>query len=74
MQYSKDNPIPPGTQLRLIRLWPHARRQGKENGQQWYVGEYSEMDGFDVIWLVDQEGDYVWTIDHEFLYKHFEVA
>lgn len=73
MEYSSNYPIPSNTRIRLTKLWPHARSQGKELGQVWRIGEYSEADGTDVIWLVDSNDEYVWTIDHEFLHAHFIV-
>lgn len=73
MDYTPENPIPPGSEIRLIKLWPHARKQGHENGEVWKIGLYSKQDGLDVIWLVNGNDEYKWTIDHEFLKKHFEV-
>ena len=31
------------------------------------------MDGLDCIWLVNDEGEYERTIDHDFLQEYFEV-
>jgi hypothetical protein len=63
----------PKTILRLNRLWPHARKRGHEIGQIYRVGYYICKDGFDVVWLVDSEGNYNWTADPKWVYKHFEV-
>ena len=68
------HPIPPLSIIRIKRLWPHARKQKHELGQVLRVGYYSPQDGLDCIWLVDDSGDYFWTIDHDFLEKHFEVV
>lgn len=54
-----------------MRLWPNARRQGKEIGQIWRVGYYSPADGLETIWLVNARGEYTWTVDEAFLRKHF---
>jgi hypothetical protein len=67
------NPIPPRSVLRLIKLWPHARKKGHEVGEIWRVGYYSKQDGLDCIWLVNTEGVYDWTSDHDWLYRKFEV-
>lgn len=68
------HPIPPLSIIRIKRLWPHARKQKHEVGQVLRVGYYSPQDGIDCIWLVDDSGHYFWTIDHDFLDKHFELV
>ncbi len=45
----------------------------KHNGRIFRVGYYSRADGLDCIWLVNDEGHYEQTVDHEFLYKHFDI-
>ena len=67
-------PVPPTSVLRLVRLWPHARKHGKEVGQTWRVGYYSRRDGVETIWLVNARGEYVWTIDEPFFREQFEVV
>ena len=66
-------PIPPHSVVALKKLWPHARKQGHEVGEKRRIGYYSRQDGLDCVWLVDDEGEYGWTTDHKWLYKHFEV-
>ena len=36
-------------------------------------GYYGWKDGLDRIWLVNEEGKYEQTIDHDFLQKYFEI-
>jgi hypothetical protein len=67
-------PISPLSIVRIKKLWPHARKEKREVGQLLRVGYYSPQDGLDCIWLVDDAGNYSWTIDHDFLDKHFEVV
>jgi hypothetical protein len=67
-------PLPPKTVLTLTKLWPHARRQGHEIGHVYRVGYYCKKDGLDTIWLVDAEGNYDWTVDHDFVAKFFTVT
>lgn len=67
-------PISPLSIVRIKTLWPHARKQKHEVGQTLRVGYYSPQDGLDCIWLVDDAGNYFWTIDQEFLDKHFEIV
>ena len=65
-------PIPPRTVLKLVKLWPHGTRRHKK-GEIWRVGYYSRQDGLNTIWLVNESGQYTWTVDKEFLIKHFEI-
>lgn len=37
------------------------------------VGYYSRVDGLDCIWLVNDQGHYEQTVDHEFLYRYFDI-
>jgi hypothetical protein len=69
-----NRPIPPKSVVKLVKLWPHARRHGYEVGQSWRVGYYIHNDGLDVIWLVDEDGNYCETVDHDWLEKHFEIV
>lgn len=66
-------PLPPKSVIRLIRLWPHARKHGYETGLTWRIGYYSRQDGLDVVRLVDANGEYTQTGDHDWIEKHFEV-
>lgn len=68
-----DNFLYPLTVLRLEKLWPHARKQGKEIGQIYRVGYYCKDCGKDTIWLVDAQGNYGWTVDFEFVKAHFKL-
>ncbi len=72
-RWKMKNPVPPLSVVVLKKLWPHARKQGHEIGEQRRIGYYSRQDGLDCIWLVNQKGEYDWTIDHSFLRKHFDV-
>jgi hypothetical protein len=69
----KTKILPPRTVLRLKRLWPHARKKGHEIGEIRRVGYYSPQDGLEVVWLVNNNGDYNWTADYDWIKKHFEI-
>lgn len=67
-------PIKPESKIKLVKLWPNAKKQGHKKGETWKVGYYCKDCDLDVIWLVDKKGDYSWTIDEGFLKKHFEIV
>jgi hypothetical protein len=70
-KYPFPTSIPPCT---VLRVKGSPSRKWKGNiGKRYRVGYYSWMDGLDCIWLVNDDGKYQQTIDHEFLYKFFEI-
>ena len=70
-KYPFPTPIPPCTVLR-VKGSPSKEWKGNV-GKHFRVGYYSRKDGLDCIWLVNDDGEYQETIDHEFLYKFFEI-
>jgi|ERR1700684_3820943 hypothetical protein len=66
-------PIPPKTVVRLAShpRWPGSWRQML--GQVFRIGYYGQNDGLDCIWLVNDEGKYQETIDHDYLFKYFDI-
>jgi hypothetical protein len=71
-KYSFPTPIPPRSRVRWIKA--RARAAQKHVGRVFRVGYYSWQDGLDCIWLVNEEGKYEQTIDHDFLAKYFEIV
>ena len=70
-KYPFRTPIPPCS---IVRVKSSPRRHWRKNiGRRFRVGYYSRMDGLDCIWLVNEEGSYEQTIDHEFLQKYFDI-
>src|SRR5215467_8669316 len=67
-------PIPPLSVVRLVSRHGERRFWKKNKGRVFRVGYYSRMDGLDCIWLVNDEGVYEQTTDHEFLYRYFDVV
>lgn len=63
---------PPRSRVRWIKA--RARAAQKHVGRVFRVGYYSWPDGLDCIWLVNEEGKYEQTIDHDFLAKYFEIV
>lgn len=71
-KYPFPTPIRPGTVVVAKRS---PCKSWRENiGRHFRIGYYSKRDGFDCIWLVNEQGKYEQTVDHEFLYKHFEIT
>lgn len=66
-------PIPPRSIVKIKKLWPYARKHGFERGDVRRIGYYCPQDGLDVVWLVDANGEYNWTVDHDWLYDKFDV-
>ena len=66
-------PIPPQSVARLVRYDRRTRPWREEIGRVFRIGYYSRMDGLDCIWLVNDEGEYEQTLDHECLYRFFDV-
>ena len=70
-KYPFPTPIPPCTVLR-VKGSPSKKWKGSI-GKRYRVGYYSHQDGLNCIWLVNDDGKYEETVDHEFLYKFFEI-
>ena len=68
-----STPIPPGSVVRLALRPNDAPRWKRSLGAIYRVGYYSRRDGLDCIWLVNEEGEYQETIDHDYLSKYFDV-
>ncbi len=74
MKFSKKNPLPPKSIIRLEKLWPWASKHGYNKGQEWRVGYYSEKDGFDKIWMVNEAGEYEQMANHLWISKYFKIV
>jgi hypothetical protein len=70
-KYPFPTPIPPCTMVR-VKASP-TKKSAANIGKRFRVGYYSWQDGLDCIWLVNDDGKYERTIDHEFLHKFFEI-
>ena len=70
-KYPFRTPIPPCT---IVRVKSSPSKSWRKNvGRRFRIGYFSWMDGLDCIWLVNEEGKYEQTIDHDFLWKYFEI-
>lgn len=65
------NPVCPGSIMR-VKSKPDSPWLDKK-GFVCRVGFYSESDTLDVVWLVDENGDYVETTDQADLTDWFEI-
>jgi hypothetical protein len=70
-KYSFRTPIPPCSVVRVKAAPRNPWR--KDVGRRFRIGYYSRKDGLDCIWLVNNHGKYEQTLDHDYLYKFFEV-
>jgi hypothetical protein len=66
-------PIAPQSVVQLAGADRRTPGWQKDVGRIFRVGYYSRNDGPDCIWLVNDEGKYEQTTDHEFLYLYFDV-
>jgi hypothetical protein len=71
-KYPFRTPIPPRSIVRVKAALRSPWR--KEIGRLFRIGYYSVQDGLDCIWLVDAQGEYCQTLDHDFLHKFFEIV
>ncbi len=66
-------PIRPGSIVKLVKCDNDTPLWKDRLEALFRIGYYSVQDGFDVIWLVDDQGEYCETIDEECLLKYFQV-
>lgn len=64
--------IPPRSVFRLARGDSETPNWAAEIGRVFRIGYYSRQDGLDVIWLVNEEGEYEQATDRDFLVKYFD--
>jgi hypothetical protein len=65
--------IPPRSVVTLIRGDEGAGSLQRDVGRRFRIGYYRPSAGLDVIWLVNEQGEYEQSIDHEFLLRYFVV-
>lgn len=64
--------IPPHSVFRLARSDAKTKNWQEDIGRVFRIGYYSRQDGLDVIWLVNDRGNYEQTTNRDFLVKYFE--
>ena len=64
--------IPPRSKFRLVRSDKDCPMWRNHIGRVFRIGYYSEQDGTDCIWLVNEKGEYEQTTDREYLLRYFE--
>ena len=64
--------IPPRSAFRLVRSDAETSGWKADVGRVFRIGYYSRQDGLDVIWLVNEKGEYEQTTDRDFLLRYFE--
>ena len=64
--------IPPWSTFRLVRSDRKTSGWKKDVGRVFRIGYYGGQDGLEVIWLVNEKGEYEQTTDRNFLVEYFE--
>ena len=72
-EVGKVVPIPPTSVVRLAAADRSTPRWREYLGRIFRIGYYSRRDGLDCVWLVNDEGKYEQTTDHDYLFKYFDV-
>jgi hypothetical protein len=65
--------IPPESVLKLIKADKRTPLWKRKIGLLCRIGFYSEQDGLDVVWIVDESGRYCETINQAMIHEYFEV-
>ena len=73
MMLEISNVIPPRSLVELIRADDDTPRWKDRIGKIYRIGYYNPQDGLDTIWLVDENGKYCETTDHDYLLKYFRI-
>jgi hypothetical protein len=63
-----------GTKLKLVKADTSTPLWEDQIGRIFTVGEYSEEDGNDCVWLINERGEYEQTIDQASVLEYFEVT
>lgn len=66
--------IPPKTVVELVKADRKTPKWRSDIGRRYRVGYYSEQDGLETIWLVDEGGTYCETTDRAFLLKYYRIV
>lgn len=66
-------PIPPKSVVRVAVSDRSTVSLNRDKGRVFRVGYYGEKDGLDCIWLVNDDGDYEQTMDHDFMFRYFDI-
>ena len=65
--------VPPRSVFRLVKADRRTPCWRGLEGTVFRIGYYTKNDGLDLIWLVDQDGEYVQTTDRKALIEYFEL-
>jgi hypothetical protein len=65
--------IPPLSVVQVIKVTASEPDWAGYEGRIFRIGYYSKNDGLDCVWLVDDGGNYVETVDQEMIRSHFDV-
>jgi len=66
-------PIPPKSVVRLPASKQARKQWPAKIGRLYRIGYYGGRGGLDCMWLVDENGQYCETIDHDFLFRWYDI-
>jgi hypothetical protein len=73
MRGSGPDLIPPLSVVQVIRVTKEEPAWSGYAERIFRIGYYSKQDGLDCVWLVDDQGEYIETVDQEMIKTHFKV-
>ena len=65
--------IPPLSHVKVVKVTSEEPDWISYEGRVFRIGYYRPKDGLDCVWLVDDDGQYLETVDQEMIRTHFEV-
>lgn len=65
--------VPPRSVVELIKTDEKTPLWKNKIGTQYRIGYYSEQDGLETLWLVDDQGNYCETIDRASVSEYFKI-
>jgi hypothetical protein len=74
MDNSLPHVIPPLSLVKVVKVTSEEPDWIDYEGRVFRIGYYSRNDGLDCVWLVDDDGQYLETVDQKMIRTHFEIV
>ena len=65
--------IPPLSLVKVVKVTKQEPGWTGYEGRVFRIGYYSQQDGLDCVWLVNDDEKYLETVDQKMIRTHFEV-